>query len=436
MKASDSKNVLLDRVRQELEKCAKCGECCGVCPVYRETGEEKFAARGKLALAEAVLNRDLQKTDTYFDVLNNCILCLSCVENCGSGVRVDKIVTSARADLNIDRGVPFFKQLLFGVLQASRGVGDFMFQSGSAMQRLLFKRIPDSSGLKRRFPLPLIDKDRYVPHFARHSFRNTSPDFFPAAQCQTRVLFFTGCASNYIFTGIAEKTVGVLNALGVDVCVPKTQACCGAPVEASGDLQTALVLARRNIEALTAGDSDDDIVTVCSSGGYMLKKKYGELLADDPQWSAKAVNVARRTYDISEYLIKKIGPEVISAHLERQYPKTVTYHDPCHLRKGQGIYKEPRELLKLITGDRYIEMMAPEICCGSGGLYGVTHADASLKILARKTETILATGASAVATGCPGCMIQLTDGIQREDRAVKVLHTMELLSFCLKNKQS
>lgn len=324
MKASGSHSEQLERVPRELEKCVKCGECCSVCPVFEEAGEEKFAARGKLALVEAVLNRDLPLSDEYYDVLNNCILCLSCVENCASGVRVDKIVSSARADLAARRGLPFYKRILFNFLKAGRGAAELVIRSGSLLQPILFKRIPESSGLKRRFPLPSIDGDRYIPHLARHPFRSNSPGFFPAPQSRTSVLFFTGCATNYIFTGIADKTVDVLNVLGVDVYLPKSQACCGAPVEAGGDLQTGLVLARRNLEALTAGAGDSDIVTVCASGGYMLKHKYPEMVAGDPRWSDKAESVARRTYDISEYLIKKAGLDKISERLVQKWPEPVT----------------------------------------------------------------------------------------------------------------
>ncbi len=146
MKARHLNMEHLHAVRQELKKCTKCGECCSVCPIFKESREEKFVARGKLSLAEAIINQEIRPTSGVHAILNNCLLCLSCVDNCGSGVRVDKIVLAARADLTAHRGVPFLKRLVFSILRSSKGVVDFVFRSGSLAQYLLFKRIPDSSG--------------------------------------------------------------------------------------------------------------------------------------------------------------------------------------------------------------------------------------------------------------------------------------------------
>lgn len=431
MNTIGSKTAHLELVRTELQKCSKCGECTSVCPVYRETREEKFVARGKLALAEAVLSHKLPMTDEFYDVLNNCILCLSCVEKCPSGVRVDKIVSCTRYDLIADRGLPLYKQFLFSMLRAGRHGVDFFFRSGSLAQRVLFRRIPDNSGLKRRFPMPVFDGERYVPHFARHPFRCYSPEFLPAPQRRKTVLFFTGCCANYIYTGIAEDTIYTLNALGIDVIVPRDQACCGAPVHASGDLNTSLVLARRNIEALDTRWRNFDIVTVCSSGGHMLKTKYTELLENNAEYFTMAKNVSRRTFDISEYLIHKIGASRIQKRLQRRWSQKTTYHDPCHLRKGQGVFEEPRELIKIVAGDRFVELANAEACCGSGGFYGLAHKETSLKILSKKTDRIVEIGADAVVTGCPGCIIQLKDGLRRKEKTTQVFHIIEILAQCL-----
>lgn len=298
-------------------------------------------------------------------------------------------------------------------------------------QLIFFKRISDSSGLKRRFPIPLISKDRYLPKFAALPFREKNPEFFPAKESRTTALLFTGCVANYIFTGIAEKAVKVLNALGINVRVPVGQACCGTIAQAGGDFESALILARRNLAALCSRSGADDIVVLCASGGYMLKKRYRELFEEDSHWSAMAEQVARRTYDISEYLIDKVGEATIARHMKRSWTDTLTYHDPCHLKRAQGVSAQPRALLTLSAGEQFVEMDKADTCCGSGGLYGLTHEKPSEKILARKIRRIHRIAPGGVATGCPACMIQLLDGIERRKCATQVFHTIEVLWRCL-----
>ncbi len=412
----------------QLQKCAKCGECRSVCPVFAELQRERYVARGKLALVEALAAGELPPSDPLREALNQCLLCLSCVARCGSGVPVDRIIKAARAEVVIERGLPLPKRLVFGLLASGRGMLNLALQSGSLLQPILFRRIPESSGLRRRFPLPLIDKERYIPHLARHPFRTGVPEILPAADSKDTVVFFTGCFTNYIHTQTAEAVVEVLNRLGVTVIIPKDQTCCGAPVEASGDVETALRLARRNLDVLSTGQSGNKKVVVpCASGGYMLKHVYAHLLAGDPIYRRKAEALAARTLDISEYLVRHIGIGTIARHVKAPLQEGVTYHDPCHLNRGQDIRDEPRVLLRLACPE-FMEMAEPGRCCGSGGIYGITHRDTSNRILARKIANVLETPARIVATGCPGCIIQVTDGLHQRGAPLTARHTIELLA--------
>ena len=431
MSKSEFENPHLRLVRQELKKCTKCGECCSVCPVFLEKGEEKYVARGKLALIEAVLNKKLPMSDEFYDVVNNCLLCLSCVDNCAGNVRVDKVISAARSDLIDQRGLPLAKQIAFKLLRGRNSIVPSIFRGGSLIQRGLFKKIPKTSGLRRRFPMPLIDKEQYIPQLACHPFRCNAKDYYPAESHGDTVLFFTGCTTNYIYTDIAHRVVHALNTLGINVIVPKTQVCCGAPADANGDIATSLELARKNLTALCGQGENLDVVVPCSSGGYMLKKKYPEFFKDDTRWLGPAENIAGRTYDISQYLVEKIGLNKIASHLKRQWPDRLTYHDPCHLRKGQRIIEAPRQLLRLAAGKQYVEMEDAQTCCGLGGTYGLSNRQTSLDILSQKTGRVMDVRAKSVVTGCPGCMIQLNDGLQRKKSQTSVMHTIEILSYCL-----
>lgn len=412
----------------QLQKCAKCGECRSVCPIFAELPRERYVARGKLALAESLASGALPPTDALREALNQCLLCLSCVAQCASEVPVDRIITAARAEVVLERGLPPLKSLIFGLLASGRGMMNLALRSGSLLQPLLFRRIPQSSGLRRRFPLPLIDQERYVPLLARHPFRSRVPEILPATESIDTVLFFTGCLTNYVYTQTAQAIVAVLKRLGVTVIIPMDQACCGAPAEASGDVATALKLARRNLDVLSSGSwGDKKVVVPCASGGYMLKHIYGHLLAQDPIYRWKAEELSRRTFDIAEYLVRHIGIEAIARHVKAPLREVVTYHDPCHLNRGQDIRDEPRALLRLACSE-IVEMAEPERCCGSGGLYGITHRDTSNRILARKIANVLRTPARIVATGCPGCVIQIANGFHQRGASLSVRHTMDLLA--------
>ncbi|MBW1722457.1 MAG: (Fe-S)-binding protein [Deltaproteobacteria bacterium] len=411
-----------------LLKCTKCGECRSVCPVFNELGEEKYVARGKLALVDALGAGELPPTDALREALEQCLLCLSCEARCGSGVPVSRIITEARAELARDLGRPLPKRMLYRLLASGRGMVNLAFRTGSLLQPFLFRRIPGTSGLKRRFPLPLVDRDLHVPRLALRPFRSREERFFPAPDSRDTVVFFTGCLTNFIHTQTAGSVVKVLNSLGISVIVPGDQACCGAPAHAGGDFGAAGNLARMNLKALNRGRAGGKKVVVpCASGGYMLKSVYSLLMQDDPVYGELAAVTAQRTFDISEYLVNHVGLGNISPHVKSHLSGPVTCHDPCHLNRGQGIREEPRALLKIVC-DEFAEMEDPGTCCGSGGIYGITHRDTSKRILEKKIRSILDSGAGIVSTGCPGCIIQITGGLLQRGSMVEATHTIQLLA--------
>ena len=422
---ASTRGTHLHQIADELAKCSRCGECRSVCPVFDSLGWEKYAARGKVALTRAVIDGKLELTASYEEVVTNCLLCLACVENCGSGVRLDRVILAARNELAEKRGLSVSKRIAHWLLSGERELMDYLARGGSVAQYLLFKRLPNSSGLKRRFPMPMVDKDRYIPSLVHRSFRNRIPEINNARRTKQTVLFFTGCLVNYVYPQIGESVVHVLNQFDTAVIIPRTQHCCGAPAETGGDLKTTRALAQKNLDALFA--FPHDIVTTCASGGYMLKKIYPGLFDRKDPYFRKALSVAGRTHDINAYLVNKIGIHEIEKKVKQIGKQKVTYHDPCHLVRGQGIAEAPRRLLQAAYGDRFVEMTDADRCCGSGGTYGLTHRNISLRILQRKTDCILATGADIVATACPGCIIQLKDGIQQRGDGANVYHVIELL---------
>jgi glycolate oxidase iron-sulfur subunit len=222
------------------------------------------------------------------------------------------------------------------------------------------------------------------------------------------------------FARLNEATVRVLQKNGCEVAIPASQGCCGALHLHSGLRQDARQLARRNIDALENGGYDA-IVTNAAGCGSTLKE-YGELLADDPQYSAKAHAFAAQMRDVTEFLAGiELNREMTPVNA------VVTYQDSCHLAHGQRVRTAPRRLLKAIPGVEFREMRGADICCGSAGIYNVVQNEMSMQVLASKMKSVNATGAGIVATANPGCMLQLETGVRMHGQKQKVMHVVELL---------
>lgn len=410
-------------LKEELEKCLRCGECRSVCPVFDATRNEKFAARGKIALLMAAADGDIGLSDSFSKGLSNCLLCMACVANCSNNVPTDKLVVQGRTIFAFEHGLPILQRIIYGSL-AGAGAGAPAFKAAHTMQKILFKKLPNTSGMRRRFPLPLVDAGQHLPELAETPFRDANPPSPPGANTKNHVLFFTGCMSNYAYTNISEAVLKVLKALGKEVVIPE-QHCCGAPMYLSGDVQKAQELAHINT-ALLSQFSDSIIVVACPTCGMMLKKHLPELVSK--KYLLKAESIAPRTMDISEFLIHSVGLDVIRRHISQPVLRTITYHDPCHLNRGQGIHQEPRDLLTLVCGTLLREMEDADRCCGLAGTYSLLNRKTSQLIQKKKSEKLRQSGADLVATGCPGCIMQLQDGAGRIGVQCKVRHTIEILA--------
>ncbi|MBG0790060.1 MAG: (Fe-S)-binding protein [Desulfovibrionaceae bacterium] len=427
----DKKADLLKLVKNEADKCIRCGECRTVCPVFGDTPSERYTARGKIAIAESLARGDLEFNEHTRELFDNCLLCTGCASQCSSGARADKVVIAVREAFADEMGVPALKKAVAETLSLPRAVLDAGAKIGSVAQRLAFKGVPGTSGLYRRFAMPLVDKDQYVPRLAAKPFRNEVR--FSGRSGQPRVIFFTGCMTNYFMTEIGHSLVKVLNGLGVSVEVPSEQACCGMPMLASGEVDVVRKQAERNIEALANDGLDVPIVTACASCGHMLKHGYMDRFGDDSKLSVRLKNIADRTLDISEYLMTRVDRERLDALSAKTASVRATYHDPCHLRKAQKIVEEPRTVLEMATGGPVSEMRSPEACCGLGGTYCLANMERSKRIQAKKIDDAASTRADVMATACPGCILQLRDGVRRNAKTdMPVKHVIQLLAEAMK----
>ena len=416
----------LNEVQEKAQRCVKCGNCLAQCPVYLETLEEPLAARGKMALIESIKEDDPEYTKRYYKILSQCLLCGTCTENCPNGVCGDEIIREARALLVKEKGLTLPKKAIFKYFLDTDHLMPLLLKAGASLQHLFLEKIPEESGLRLRFPMPFIDSKRFIPGLAPDPFLDIRSGWVRAERETMRVGLFVGCVSNYMFPRVAQSALDLFVRNGVSVYIPREQKCCGLPAFGAGDDETPRSIARRNIEAF-AEENLDQIVAPCASCAAMLKLDYPALFGEDDPSRAKALAFAEKVSDASCLLanipnLRRAGNDGGGRVLR------VTYHDPCHLRRKLGIFKEPRNLLQSTPGLEYVEMKDANRCCGQGGSFNVANYDLSLKILDRKTKAIEDSEADIVTTTCSGCMLQLMDGLHQAGLKKEVRHLVEMVN--------
>lgn len=417
----------LKLLKHEIDKCVRCGTCRSTCPTTKALGIETASPRGRISLISAYSKGEIGLSEVYLKHLRECTLCGACRTNCPNGVNTVAIFAAARAEAVEKQGVPLAASLAFRGLRDSGGLIGTGLKIASRLQGLLFKDASAGPGLVSRFSLPLVGNGRLIPPLAKTFFLDL-PEVRALSGAgkgnKPRVAFYAGCGVNYLMPGVGTKSIELIKRAGAGVEVPVGQACCGMPAYAMGDLAAAREMAVKNLEALESSGADF-IATSCATCGHGLKTIMTELLADDPALKLRAEKVSSRVRDISELLLNELGFKNAGQGSE---PRTVvTYHDPCHLGRAQGLREEPRELIKMASGTVLKEMKNPCHCCGLGGGLMYANYELSMEIAGKKAENIKRSGADVVATACPGCIVQLKDGLHRAGIKTEVKHIVELL---------
>jgi len=408
-----------------VDRCVHCGLCLAYCPTFSELGTEMDSPRGRIFLIKSLAEGRIDLTDSTVRHLDLCLGCRACETVCPSGVPYGQLIEAARAEIERQRpggwARRLFRWINFSVLlphprALSLAAAGLRFYQSSGLQRLV-----RASGLLRLLPGPLASWEPLLPPLPPSADRAPLPERTPAeGPRRATVGLLTGCIQQVAFGPQNRATARVLARNGVEVLAPRAQSCCGALHAHSGEHATAVDLAKRTIEAFEAVGVESVIVNTSGCGAHM--KSYGLLLAGEPAWSERAARFASRVADISEFLVREPlrGP---LAPVRR----TVTYHDPCHVAHGQKIRKEPRALLAQIPGLHVVELREADWCCGSAGTYNLTQPEMAGRLQARKIANIEATGADAVVTSNPGCIIQIVQGLRAKGDTVEVLHIVELL---------
>jgi glycolate oxidase iron-sulfur subunit len=408
-----------------VNQCVHCGLCLAYCPTFSELGTEMDSPRGRIFIIKSLAEGRMGLSDSTVRHLSLCLDCRACETVCPAGVPYGRLIEAAKAEIERDRpgavGRRLFRWLNFGLLLghprllALAASGARLYQA-SGLQRLVRK-----SGLVKLLPGTLPAWEALLPPVPAMSERAAPPAVTPAeGPRRARVALLTGCVQSVIFAAHNRATARVLAKNGCEVLVPAGQGCCGALNAHGGDHERALTMARRTIDAFELARADAVIVNTSGCGAHM--KAYGHLLADDRAYAERARKFAASVRDLAEFLAQEPLRGPLSS-----VPMTCTYHDPCHVVHGQKIRSEPRKLLAQIPGLRLVELTESDWCCGSAGIYNLTEPEMATRLLHRKVSHVLTTGAEAVVTANPGCILQIQAGLGAHDTRVRVLHLVEIL---------
>jgi len=416
-----------------VQQCMHCGLCLPTCPTYDATKLERHSPRGRIALMRAIADGRMEPTRTFADEMYYCLGCLACMTACPAGVDYAELFEKARAEAEASRvlaspGRSLIRGLtlrgLFMDLERLKLLGRLMrLWQGLGLQAL-FRGL----GLVRLLPRRLRELEAMTPPVNERFTEDLVAPVTPARGTRRfRVALLAGCAQDLIFSDVNRDTAEVLAHNGCEVVTPPDQHCCGSLHAHNGEWELAQRLARRNIDQFPP-ESFDAIISNAGGCGSHLKH-YARLLADDARYVGRARLWDAKVKDIHEWLaVTGIEAPQALAGAANAPEQVVTYHESCHLCHGQKVSAQPRALLRAIPGVRLVELPEASWCCGSAGIYNLTQPEMADQLLQRKVDHIASTRARIVATGNPGCLLQLVNGCRGRGLEIRVAHPVTLLA--------
>jgi len=412
------------------DDCVKCGKCIPVCTIHNVNADEVTSPRGFIDLLGAYKRGNLELDKTAKDIFESCFLCTNCVEVCPKSLPTDMIIEQARNDIAKKFGIAWYKKAFFALLR-HRKLNDIAFKLGYTFQTCGFKIKEETSSMNSRFSLPILKTERTLPSLSKTSFLNSHKEETINNGGKRKVAVFIGCLANYNYTDIGESLLEILEALSIDAFLAKDQKCCSAPAYFTGDFDTVDSNAKHNIAYFESFSRDVEAIIVpeatCSA---MLKIDYEHYFHDDPAWRARAQSIQRKIFMATEWLQNHTELEQLLASKKKD-TQIVTYHDPCHARKMQGIHEEPRNLIR--QNYKIVEMSDPNACCGFGGITMQSEKYHFAKAAGTpKAAMIKKTGADIVSAECSACRMQINASMGYTDTKTVFKNPIELIVEALR----
>ena len=409
-----------------IDKCVHCGFCLPVCPTYVLWGQEMDSPRGRIYLMKLAAEGAAQINPKWVSHFDTCLGCMACMTACPSGVDYGKLIEATRAQ--IERN--------FSRSSTEKRHRHFLFETFTRPDRLRRLRAPllayQKSGLQalarglgllKLLPKQWQTMEALLPKLTA---QEAVPEVTPAVGTKRRrVGLLLGCVQREFFSQVNAATVRVLATEGCEVVAPQAQTCCGALLVHAGEETAAIDLAKKTIDAFESANVETIVTNAAGCGSNV--REYGHLLRDDPDYAEPARNFSAKCKDITEVL----------ADLEPRSPRhpvklRVAFHDSCHLQHAQGVRAQPRALLSSIPGLELAEIPESAICCGSAGIYNLVQPDAAQSLGDRKAELVSHLRVDVVATGNPGCILQLQSALARQHHKTPVVHTIQILDASLR----
>jgi glycolate oxidase iron-sulfur subunit len=414
-----------------IDRCVHCGFCLPTCPTYLLWNEEMDSPRGRIYLMKMGAENGVARMDEQFvGHFDKCLGCMACVTACPSGVQYGKLIESTRAQIERNYRRPFldrlFRNLIFSVFPYPKRLRWLMLPLW-VYQRSGLRWLIHKSGILRLLPSRLRAMESLLPEIQLGAlFSTTPPHMMPRGKVRSRVGVLLGCVQRVLFSNANAATIRVLVASGCEVIVPPEQGCCGALMAHAGREAEAMDAARRMIEVFE--HAGVDTIAVNSGGCGSTMKEYAHLLRDDPEFASRAQVFAAKCRDISE-LIAELG---IDGPIHPVHMK-IAYQDSCHLQHAQGIRTQPRQLLSAIPELKVLELPESAICCGSAGVFNLLEPETAQQLADRKAQHVINSGAQALVSANPGCLLHIASGLKRAGHPLPVFHVIEVVDAALRS---
>ena len=409
-----------DPLFSQIYRCVRCGACANVCPVFRLVGGHRMGHVyvGAIGLVLTYLFHDRAAAKK---LCQNCVGCGACKDVCSGGIDLPRLIQEIRARFAKDDGEPMVSRLARYAMRKRT-----TFHRLLKFMRFAQKPFAGKDGFVRHLPMALFGKQGFksLPTLAKKSFRELWPTLHrPVEKPRFRIALFAGCALDFSLPHQLVAAAQVFAHFGVEVEFPMEQTCCGLPLVALGEKETALDVARQNVAAF-AGEYDA-IVTLCASCASHLKHWYAATLG------AEAEAFSAKVMDFSSFVHDKLG---LTEKDFNRLDWKVAYHASCHLCRGLGVKEAPRALIAAAA--HYTPTPEEESCCGFGGSWSMKFPAISKELMHKKLDNACSGDATHLALDCPGCTIQLRGGADREKRNIQVVHVAEVLAAALTRMMS
>lgn len=401
-------------------RCIRCGACANVCPIYKLVGGHNYG-HVYIGAIGLILTYFYHGRENARAIVKACLNCQACKAVCPTGIDLPYLIKGVSRTIMDVEGNPPVKNLMLKHVLGNRKLFHFLLRRAYLAQKPIAK-----GPYLRHLPL-LFSKEhgfRSLPAVAGTPLRDMWERINPRLQRpRYRVALFGGCLVDFVYPEQAQALVRLLKDHNVQLEYPMEQTCCGLPAMMMGENETAREAAVQNLKAIDPAQYDF-VLTLCASCGSHLKENYSKLCGEDAGVGVKVRQLQDKLVDFSSFMMNvlQVKPEMFQGS-----GKKVAYHAPCHLCRGLGVTREPRELIRT-AGMEYLPAKDEDVCCGFGGSFSVDFPEISAELLKRKLDNVEATGADVLVTDCPGCVLQLRGGMdKRSGRKIEVKHIAEII---------